>query len=50
MWFKDPREELGLGLRDIKTDKCVFAMIKIAQQYETVEVFVDNGPNYVLGA
>jgi hypothetical protein len=25
-------------------------MIKIAQQYETVEVFVDNGPNYVLGA
>ncbi|CAJ2678961.1 unnamed protein product [Trifolium pratense] len=49
MWYNDPREVLGLGLRDIKDDKGAFDMIKIAQQHGTVDVFVDNGPNYVLG-
>ncbi|KAK2357628.1 hypothetical protein QL285_094882 [Trifolium repens] len=48
MWYNDPTKELGLGLREIKDDKGAFGMIEIANNNGSVDVYVDNGPNYVL--
>ncbi|WJX19115.1 hypothetical protein P8452_08844 [Trifolium repens] len=48
MWYNDPTKELGLGLREIKDDKGAFGMIEIANNNGSVDVYVDNSPNYVL--
>jgi hypothetical protein len=49
MWYHDPINHLGLGLREIKDDKDAMKLSEISLQHGTVNVYCDNGPNYVLG-
>jgi hypothetical protein len=49
MWYHDPINHLGLGLREIKDDKDAMKLSEISLNNGTVHVYCDNGPNYVIG-
>jgi hypothetical protein len=49
MWYHDPINHLGLGLREIKDDKDAMKLSEISLKNGIIHVYCDNGPNYVIG-
>jgi hypothetical protein len=49
MWFNDPEEELGFGLKRLTDDRGTSEMSEIAKVHGKVHLYVDNGPDYVIG-